>query len=138
MMAYEKSCGALVFRKSHGNVELLLIKHLNGGYWSFPKGHVESGETEEETAIREVKEETDIDIIIDNSFREVVTYSPKKDTMKDVVYFLARAKNFDPTPQAEEIAQVKWVEINLAHSVLTYDNDKQLVNKAKNIIKETV
>ena len=78
------------------------------------------------------------DIIIDNSFREVVTYSPKKDTMKDVVYFLARAKNFDPTPQAEEIAQVKWVEINLAHSVLTYDNDKQLVNKAKNIIKETV
>lgn len=54
------------------------------------------------------------------------------------MYFLARAKNFDPTPQAEEIAQVKWVEINLAHSVLTYDNDKQLVNKAKNIIKETV
>ena len=127
-MDYEKSCGALVFRKSHGNVELLLIKHLNGGYWSFPKGHVERGETEEET---------DIDIIIDNSFREVVTYSPKKDTMKDVVYFLARAKNFDPTPQAEEIAQVKWVEINLAHSVLTYDNDKQLVNKAKSIIKET-
>lgn len=137
-MEYEKSCGAVVFRKSHGNIEILLIKHLNGGYWSFPKGHVEVGETEEETAIREVKEETNIDIIIDNTFREVVTYSPKKDTMKDVVYFLARAKSFDHAPQPTEIAQVKWVELSLAHSALTYDNDKQLVNKARAVIKESI
>jgi len=137
-MDYEKSCGAVVFRKSHGNVEILLIKHLNGGYWSFPKGHVEAGETEEETAIREVKEETNIDIIIDSTFREVVTYSPKKDTMKDVVYFLARAKNFDHIPQTTEIAQVKWVELSLAHSALTYDNDKQLINKARAVIKESL
>ncbi|MBQ4153190.1 MAG: NUDIX domain-containing protein [Oscillospiraceae bacterium] len=137
-MDYEKSCGAVVFRKSHGNVEILLIKHLNGGYWSFPKGHVEAGETEEETAIREVKEETNIDIIIDSTFREVVTYSPKKDTMKDVVYFLARAKNFDHIPQITEIAQVKWVELSLAHSALTYDNDKQLINKARAVIKESL
>ncbi len=135
-MDYEKSCGALVFRKFHGNVELLLIRHLNGGYWSFPKGHVEKGETEEETAIREVKEETSIDIMIDTSFRELVTYSPKKDTMKDVVYFLARAKNSDPIPQQGEISEVKWVEITLAQSILTYDNDKQLANKAKLAIKE--
>lgn len=137
-MDYEKSCGALVFRKSHGNIELLLIRHLNGDYWSFPKGHIEKGETEEETAIREVKEETNIDIIPDQTFREVVTYSPKKDTIKDVVYFLARAKNYDYVPQEEEISQVKWVEINLAQSILTYDNDKQLVTKAKAFIKEMV
>ncbi len=137
-MEYEKSCGAIVFRKSHGNIEILLIKHLNGEYWSFPKGHVEPGETEEETAIREVKEETNIDIIVDHSFREVVTYSPKKDTMKNVVYFLARAKNYDHQPQESEIAQVKWIELSLAHSALTYDNDKQLINKAKNIIKDSI
>ena len=40
-MSYEKSCGAVVFRKYHGNIELLLIKHVVGGHWSFPKGHVE-------------------------------------------------------------------------------------------------
>ena len=61
-MQYEKSCGAIVFRKYHGNTELLLIKHANGGHWSFPKGHVEPGETEEETAAREVKEEVAIDV----------------------------------------------------------------------------
>ena len=134
-MTLEKSCGALVFRRFHGNTELLLIKHANGGHWSFPKGHVESGETEVETALREITEETGIDVIIDPSFREVISYSPKKDTQKDVIYFIARAQNYDYTPQEEEIAQIKWVEINRAHTILTYDNDKQLVNKAKQVIR---
>ena len=137
-MTYEKSCGALVYRRFHGNTELLLIKHANGGHWSFPKGHVEEGETEIETALREIKEETDVDVIIDPTFREVVTYSPKKDTQKDVIYFIARATTFDYTPQEEEVSQVKWVEINRAQSCLTYDNDKQLVNKAKAVIKESL
>ena len=47
-MQHEKSCGAIVYRKFHGNIELLLIKNQNGGHWSFPKGHVEGAETEEE------------------------------------------------------------------------------------------
>jgi len=135
IMTLEKSCGALVFRRFHGNTELLLIKHANGGHWSFPKGHVEAGETEEETALREIKEETGIDVIIDPSFREVISYSPKKDTQKDVIYFIARAQNYDFTPQEEEISQIRWVEISRAHMVLTYDNDKQLVNKARQRIR---
>lgn len=135
-MSYEKSCGAIVFRKYHGNTELLLIKHSAGGHWSFPKGHVEAGETEQQTALREVMEETHIEVDLDPTFRQVVTYSPKRDVKKDVIYFLGRAKNFDYIPQEEEIAQIKWVEINLAHSFLTYDNDKQLVNKAKPVIKD--
>ena len=134
-MQYEKSCGALVFRKFHGKTRDLVFKHANGGHWSFPKGHMESGETEEETAQREVWEETGIDIMIDTSFRETVSYSPKKDTMKEVVYFLAMAKNFNYTPQPEEISQIRWVEISLAHQVLSYDNDRQLVNKARPVIK---
>ena len=135
-MSYEKSCGAVVFRKYNGNIELLLIKHVVGGHWSFPKGHVEAGETEEQTALREIKEETGIDVELITTFREVVSYSPKRDTTKDVIYFLGKAKTFQYTPQEEEIAQIKWVEINLAHSFLTYDNDKQLVNKAKPIIRD--
>ena len=137
-MAYEKSCGAIVFRKYHGNTELLLIKHVVGGHWSFPKGHMEAGETERETALREIKEETGIDVDLVTDFREVVSYSPKRDTMKDVIYFIGKAKNFIYTPQEEEIAQIKWVELNLAHSFLTYDNDKQLVNKAKPVIKDLI
>ena len=130
-MQYEKSCGAIVYRKFHGNTEILLIKHVNSGHWSFPKGHVEEGETEEETALREVKEETGIDILVDTSFRETVQYYPRKDTQKIVVYFLGKARNYDFVPQEEEIAAIKWVEIGNAAAMLTYENDKTIVAKAK-------
>ena len=133
-MLNEKSCGALVYRKYHGNTEILLIKHINSGHWSFPKGHVEGDETEVETAMREIKEETGIDVIIDQSFRETVTYSPRRDTHKEVVYFIAKAKNTDYTPQEDEIADIRWVEIGRAGSVLADENDKSIVNKAKNFI----
>lgn len=101
-MTYEKSCGGIVYRKFHGNTEILLIKHIKSGYWSFPKGHVENSETEEETAKREIKEETGIDVYIDSGFRETVTYSPRKDAKKEVVYFVARAKNYDYTPSLKK------------------------------------
>lgn len=134
-MTFEKSCGAIVYRKFHGNTEILLIKHVNSGHWSFPKGHVEAGETEVETAHREILEETGIDAMIDSSFRETVMYCPRKETQKTVVYFIAKAKNFDFVPQEEEIAQIRWVDISHATSVLTYENDKTIVNKAKIAIK---
>lgn len=134
-MKYEKSCGAIVYRKYHGNIQILLIKHVNSGHWSFPKGHVETGESEPQTAIREIMEETNVDVIIDTTFRETVTYSPKKDTFKIVVYFLARAKNFSFIPQLDEIAEIKWVDIDYARNILTYDNDKSIVTKAKSAIK---
>ena len=130
-MTFEKSCGAIVYRKHHGNIEILLIKHINSGHWSFPKGHVEMGETEVETALREVKEETDIDVMIDPTFRETVTYFPRKDTQKVVVYFIGKAKNFGDVPQAEEIAEIRWVDIGHAVQMLTYENDKTIVNKAR-------
>ena len=136
-MQHEKSCGAIVYRKFHGNIELLLIKTQNGGHWSLPKGHAESAETEDETAVREIMEETGISVILDTSFRHVITYAPKKETTKDVVYFLARAVTYDYTPQEEEIAQIKWVEINHAATLLSYDNDRQLVSQAKEQIKNS-
>ena len=124
-MNYEKSCGAIVYRRFHGNTEILLIRHIKSGYWSFPKGHVENGETEVETATREIKEETNIDVLIDSGFRETVSFSPRRDTSKTVVYFVAKALNNDTKPQLEEISEIRWVEIghqesNLNHIVLSY------------------
>ncbi|MCL2633728.1 MAG: NUDIX domain-containing protein [Oscillospiraceae bacterium] len=133
-MNYEKSCGAVVYRKFHGNTEILLVRHVKSGYWSFPKGHTEDGESEAETAIREIKEETGIEVYVDTGFRETVTYSPRRDTSKTVVYFIARAKTRELIPQSEEISDIRWVEIDKAASHLTYDNDKLIVSKAKSFI----
>lgn len=131
-MNHEKSCGAIVYRKHYGNTEILLIKHIKSGYWSFPKGHMEEGESETQTAIREIKEETNVDISIDDtSFRETVVFTPRRDTRKEVVYFVARATSFDCKPQEEEIAELRWVEISQAASHLAYDNDRLIVNRVR-------
>lgn len=134
-MLHEKSCGAIVYRRFHGNIEILLIKHNNSGHWSFPKGHVEGEETEVETARREIKEETGLDVMIDQTFRETVSYSPKRDTQKIVVYFLALARNYDFIRQEEEISEIRWVDIGRAARLLTYENDKTIIAKAKAAIR---
>ena len=133
-MVYEKSCGAVVMRKHHGNTEILIVKHINSGHWSFPKGHTENGENEIETALREIKEETDLDVLIDPTFREIVTYSPKRDIKKDVVYFLAKAVSREIIPQETEISDARWVDIFRAKDFLTYENDIILVNKVRSFL----
>lgn len=132
-MIYEKSCGAIVYRRSHGNTEILLIKHIKSGCWSFPKGHMEAGETEVQTAVREIKEETNVDIVIDDpSFRETVVFSPRRDTRKEVVYFIGRAVGGEAVPQETEIAEIRWAEIGRAATTeLAYDNDRMIVNKVR-------
>ena len=126
-MRKEKSCGALVVRRGGQEPEILLIKH-NGGHWAFPKGHVEKGETEEETALREIMEETGLTVRLDNRYRQVVSYSPRKDVMKDVVYFVAHAlSDCDGVAQEGEISQIKWVDMHSAVEYVSFDNDKKIL-----------
>ena len=127
-MRTEKSCGAVVFRNKNNNIQVLLIRHLNGGHWAFPKGHVEKGETEEQTALREILEETGIAVELDNRYRQVVSYSPKKDVVKNVVYFVATASSDAATvAQEEEISQIVWVDMHKAADYVSFDNDKKVL-----------
>ena len=130
-MRREKSCGALVFRERGGNLELLLIRHRFGGHWSFPKGHVEAGENEQETALREVKEETGLEIELVEGFRQSVEYFPKPYIKKQVVYFLGRAVSDDAHRQEEEISELRWVTIDEAQRMVTFANDKHLIQQAR-------
>ena len=86
-MKREKSCGGLVFRRQNDLIQLLLIKHKKGGHWSFPKGHVEAGESERETAMREILEETGVHVDIKDGYHERVFYNPRPNIRKEVVYF---------------------------------------------------
>ncbi len=123
-MKQEKSCGAIVINDN----KVLIIKHIKGHY-DFPKGHVELNETERETAIREVKEETNVDIEIDQNYRYSIKYKPKEDTIKEVIYFLGNPKNSILKPQLEEVEKVKWISIEEAKSILTYNNSKEILNQ---------
>lgn len=132
----EKSCGAIVYRFNDNATEILLIKNKNGEHWAFPKGHIEAGETERETALREVREETGYNICIEGRFRVSVTYKPKPDITKEVVYFIGSVISGEMSPQEEEISCIDWVEIDKAQRIVTFENDRRLINKAKKCIAE--
>lgn len=125
-MEKEKSCGAVIF---NSNDKVLIVKH-NAGHWDFPKGHMESGETEYDTAIREVKEETNIDIDLITEYRYESHYSPKENVEKTVVFFLARNKSENVVKQDAEIANIGWFTYEEALDIITYDNAKELYVKA--------
>ena len=129
-MKKEKSCGIIVF----DNDKVLVVKHLDGHY-GFPKGHVENNETEEETAIREVKEETNCDAKIIPGFREVITYSPKQNVIKDVVYFIGKPTSIEIKPQESEISNVKFLSFEDILNVITFSDEKELFIEALNYYK---
>lgn len=128
-MKFEKSCGAIIVRKNNDTFETLLIKMVKG-HWSFPKGHVENDETEVETALREIKEETNLDVIIDTRFREITTYSPCPGVLKDVIFFIAMAKTNDVVVQETEVESAMWVKLNEAIDIVTFECDRQILKKA--------
>ena len=129
-MNFEKSCGALVVRREQDQYFILMIRHKAGGNRSFPKGHVEEGETEYETALREVMEETSSRIAIVSDFRATVSYRPSPGVMKEVVYFLAFTTSADIKAREGEIAEVEWVPLEKAEEYLAHDNDKTVFRAA--------
>ena len=136
-MKREKSCGAVVYKKENDTLYYLIIKQ-NKGHVSFPKGHVEGDETNEKTAIREIKEETNIDVIIDKNFKRVNTYSPYKGTIKDVFFYVGLATTDDIKADKKEVDSVRWLKYEDALKVLTYDTDKKILEKANNYVNSKV
>ncbi len=129
-MKYEKSCGAVVYKKVNDYYEFLVIKHNNGHHWGFPKGHVEEGEKEAETALREIEEETGLLVELSENFRYTMEYSPSPNTIKEVVYFIAEAKDDSVSCQLCEIEDSKWLKFREAIDVVTHDVSKEMLKQA--------
>ena len=137
-MPIEKSSGAIIFRKQGNNIFYLLLRY-ELGHWDFPKGHIEKGETLEETAIRETKEETGIsDLKFIKGFKEWFKYFFKykgKNIMKIVTFFLAETKTEKIKLSFEHIGY-KWLSYEKALDQLTFDNAKDILKKANEFLKE--
>ena len=115
---------------------LLVIRQYKGGPVSFPKGHVEEGETEVQTAEREVYEETGVRIRISESFRETIRYSPTRGVEKDVVYFLAHTTFRYLRARKGEIAEAFWIDVRRANDILEHENDRYVLSRALEYIEE--
>ncbi|MBR0350263.1 MAG: NUDIX domain-containing protein [Clostridia bacterium] len=122
MKIQEKACGCIIIKDE----KILLIRQMSGA-WGFPKGHVEHDETEVETAIREVKEETNIDVEVDESKRYTMQYFTDKGIGKEVVIFLAKPISNDLKIQENEIIEAKWMSYSDALATVSYDNTRELL-----------
>jgi len=134
-MVYEKSCGAVVFTKIDGEIKYLLVANPEGIY-GFPKGHMEENESETETAIREVYEETNVKIKLIDGFRTVDEHliPTKKDTIKQIVYFLGTFQNQEVIFQKEELSGACLVSYADAIGMFQYDSSKGILKEANDYL----
>ena len=128
-MRYEKSCGAVVYRVLDGG-PVFLLEHMIQGHTSIPKGHVEGNETEEETARREIREETGLEVRLDTSFRHEIGYSPEPGVRKQVIFFAAEAVPGEMRNQECEVTSLEWLGLEEALGALTYESDREVLKHA--------
>lgn len=131
-MKFEKSCGAVVFRNVDGQREFLLVQSKKFSNWGFPKGHVEENESEEETALREVVEETGLKIKLLQNFRISVEYEVKKGVIKEVVFFIGEPLDEIVEIKQDEIQDYKWLTYSDSLKLLSYENNKKVLNEVNN------
>lgn len=132
-MKKEKSCGTIIIE----NNKVLLIQQTDNA-WGFPKGHVENNEKEQETAIRETKEETNLDVEIISNKKYIINYKINNEIDKEVIFFLAKKTSDKIKKQDEEIKNIKWVDLTKAFDIITYENTKNLYKEVLKDINEVV
>ena len=127
MSRKEKRCGCVIIN-AEGKV--LLVYETTANFWGFPKGHVEIGETEVETAKREVYEETGLEVDVLEKCRYVTKYKIFKTINKTAILFPAKPKTDKVIIQESEIKDYRWCTKDEALSIMIHDNLKKILKKA--------
>lgn len=131
----EKSCGTIPYTVDNGVVRYLLIKNKRGGACGFPKGHVEDGESEIETALRETVEETSVTPVINSDFRYEMSYKMGNGNYKTVVYFLGEFHGMTPRRNGSfEDFDYLILPYDEARRRLTFDNAKAMLDEANSFL----
>jgi 8-oxo-dGTP pyrophosphatase MutT (NUDIX family) len=141
-MLKETSCGAVIYKMlQNGSPVFLLVNSKGSGKWGFPKGHTENGESETETATREIFEETGIkELKFVKNFRQediYLTSGVLEETKghlveKHSVYFLALAFEDALSFDENEISKLEWADIKKAQALLSFANQKKIIKLAYN------
>jgi 8-oxo-dGTP pyrophosphatase MutT (NUDIX family) len=137
-MNYEYSCGAVVFTRIAGEPHYVLVRAKDQpmGCHGFPKGHMEAGETEEQTALREIYEEVGLRVRLLPGFRAVTEYQlpAPPDTRKRVVFFLAEYEDQKVTVQETELASITIAPWPQALELTEFADSKKILTDAHNFL----
>jgi len=128
---YEKTCGAVIYTDTEESRRYFLVKSRHG-HVCFPKGHVEYGESEHDSALREVFEETGLNVILSDNFREEYTFRTLDDTEKTSVFFVGKFESTDTVKIQQEEVTADWlIDYETAMRILNWEQDKEILRKAE-------
>ncbi|MBE5781980.1 MAG: NUDIX domain-containing protein [Clostridiales bacterium] len=131
MTTYEYSCGAVVFTRGKGLIRYVIIESRDG-YFGFPKGHMEKGETAQETALREIFEETGLRPRILPGFQTTAQHPIpwKENTIKHITYFLAEYENQKIVYQEQELRSARLLTYEEAMAIFQFEESKAILTQA--------
>jgi len=136
-MLHEKSCGAVVFFKNM-QIKYLLLQY-EAGHWDFVKGNVEPNESEADTVLRELKEETGIvATVLIEGFRERIQYFYRRQgetIQKEVVFYLIQSDTEKVELSFEHVGY-EWLDYQHTLERLTFKNAKDVLQKAHAFLQE--
>jgi 8-oxo-dGTP pyrophosphatase MutT (NUDIX family) len=132
------AAGGVVLRGSGDEAEVVLTGRLSDQTWVFPKGTPDAGETIEETALREVREETGLDVAIVRPIGNVEYWFavPGERVHKQVHFFLMRATGGDTSRHDHEYDDVRWVSVPEARRLLSFDTYRDVLDRALEAARE--
>ena len=130
-MKFEESCGAVVFTRDDDETRYVLIRSLEGVY-GFPKGHREPGESREQTALREIREEVGLRVSLLPGFsaQEEFPLPEIPNTRKRIVYFLAEYEKQPIVPQQEELSGYELCPFDEAMRLLQHESRRRILAEA--------
>ena len=133
-MTVEKSCGAVVFTRQHGQIKYL-IERYEKQYYGFPKGRLSSNNSsEKDCVITEIKKETGLDIVLIDGFVTYdsypLVYKGLPNVTKTIVYFLGEFKNQIPKALDPEISKIYLMSYEDAIDVLQFESSKRILTEA--------
>ena len=136
-MRYEKSCGAVVFTRVGAEIKYVLIQQL-AGFYGFPKGHMETGESERETALREVLEEVGLKLKLLDGFvtRDEYLLPNRKNTKKQVTLFLGEYENQEIVIQESEVLSARLASYREAMRLLRHAGSRRMLTEANNFLSK--
>lgn len=136
----EISAGCVVYRTENGVTEVVLIQPRDREAWALPKGFIERGETTENAAIRETREETGLTGTLKEKI-DTIKYSytakwedPPARIFKIVTFFLLSFTGGDPRDHDHEVERVEWFPLDTAIKQASYAQEKEILKKAKRLI----
>ena len=118
------SAGGVVYGTNDGELEVVVCGRLSPPVWGLPKGTPDPGESREETALREVREETGLEVEIERFIH------------KTVLYYLMSSVGGDISLHDHEFDEVRWLPADRACETMTYENEAEVVKKGLSLVQK--